>query len=306
MQTPVDIPKVDIGSSTIPRLFLGDHGYLAKLDSVLTIDEVVASMQKMLATTSVGIAAGETRVIDAAIRALCGAHVGRLMIHADTQALFKGERIRYRHLAATTISRFAELGLDIEADPILGFLHETGAQGDRIPSDVVGDLQLDESALQVWETDIRRAQPSIVSVGGDWLDLLMLVGRRDLALEGISRLAKAAASSGAAVVATTYVGALVDPKTIGPVLHAVDGLLVPLNHSGFGMLPSAGDHLAWLQRVNKPVVGMHVLVGGSSPGLALKWLDLPFVAALVVGAASEPHQHALATAANDHFRKAGE
>ena len=35
------VPRCTIGPASVPRLFLGDHGYLAKLDSSMTVDEVV-------------------------------------------------------------------------------------------------------------------------------------------------------------------------------------------------------------------------------------------------------------------------
>ena len=300
MTALVSIPTSSVGSVSVPQLFLGDHGYLAKLDSAMTVDQVKESMRGMLSTASVGISAGESRVIDAALQALDGRGGERLMIHADIPAHLRNERIRYRHLAATTVERLASFGLNCAEDRVLGFLYEVGAQGMPIPLKHAGHLRLDEGALQSWERDIRRAKPSMVSVGGDWLDLLLLTGREDLAFDGITRIAGVARSIGAAVLATTYVGAIV-PAAILPIVQSVDGLLVTLNSFGFGMLPTGPAHLSWLRDVSKPVVGMHVLAGGSTPDSALNWLDVAHVVALVIGASSESHQQVLAAAASRHF-----
>ncbi|MGW5237509.1 hypothetical protein ACWEOW_01095 [Monashia sp. NPDC004114] len=299
--TLVEIPRRRLGPATVPRLFLGDHGYLAKLDSTLTVDQVAESMRSMLATASVGLSAGETRVIDTAVNVLAGREDRSLMIHSDLHALLRGERIRYRHLAATTTERLSAHGLDLTRDPVLGFLYDIGGRGSTISLRHHAGLELDADALQGSQSEIRRAKPCLVSVGGDWLDLLLLMGRGDLAAAGLTQLAHTARSIGAAVLATTYVGAVIAPTAIAPIIDLVDGLLVPLNRSGFGMLPNAAEHLSWLAGVDKPVLGMHVLAGESTPASALMWLDLPMVAALVIGASSASHQLALVAEANRYF-----
>lgn len=300
MQGRSKIPRRVIGPASVPRLFLGDHGYLVKLDSSMTIDEVVESMRGLLSKIPVGLAAGEPRVVDAALCALRGRAPRDLMIHADVRVSLRGERIRYRHVAATMTTQLALRGLDMSADPVLNFLYEVGLEG-RDLAPAAPHLQLESQNAESFIADINRAAPTVVSIGGDWLDLLLVLDRLDLALSGVAELANVATASGSAVLLTTYVGAMVESSVIDALLGMVDGLLVPLNRAGFGTLPTLAEHCEWIASVGMPVVGMHALSGTATVDEALTLLDDPSVAALVIGASSTPHQAALASAARSYF-----
>lgn len=300
MQGRIEIPRRIIGTASVPRLFLGDHGYLAKLDSLMTIDEMVESMRGLLSTIPVGLAAGDPRVVDAALCALQGRAPQDVMIHADVRVTLRGERIRYRHVAATMTTQLALRGIDMSADPVLNFLYEVGREGSDL-APVASRLQLESQNAESFIADIKRAAPTVVSIGGDWLDLLLVLDRLDLALTGVAELANVATASGSAVLLTTYVGAIVESSVIEALLSMVDGLLVPLNRVGFGTLPTLAEHREWIASVGMPVIGMHALSGTTTVDEALTLLDDPSVAALVIGASSKPHQAALASAARSYF-----
>lgn len=296
----VEIPRRTIGPASVPRLFLGDHGYLAKLGSSMTVEEVAESMRGLLSAIPVGLAAGEPRVVDAALCAMHGRPRRDLMIHADIRITLRGERIRYRHVASTMTTHLAMRGMDLSTDPVLDFLYKVGHDGSDLAR-VAAHLHLDSNNAASFTADIKRAAPAVVSIGGDWLDLMLVLGRFDLATTGVAELAKVASASGAAVILTTYFGAMVEPSAIDPFLNMIDGLLVPLNRAGFGTLPSLADHRAWIASLDMPVIGMHALSGAESVDEALTLLDEPFVAALVIGASSSQHQAALARAARSYF-----
>lgn len=296
------VPRCTIGPASVPRLFLGDHGYLAKLDSSMTVDEVVESMRALRSTLPVGLSAGEPRVVDAALRALHGRGCRDIMIHTDLRATLGGQYIRYRDVAATMTAHLARFGTDLSKDPVLGFLYPAGRDGSDL-TPAIELLDLDRTNAESTLADIDRAGPIVVSIGGDWLDLLLVLGRLELAITGLTEIAEAAAAQGAAVLLTTYFGAMLEQPALEPFLGIVDGLLVPLNHAGYGTLPTLAEHLAWVDSVGLPVIGMHTLSGAATIEEAFSWLDRPSVAALVIGAASPQHQEDLASAARAYFNR---
>lgn len=295
--SPVSVPLVTIGPATVPRVFLGDHGYLAKLDSVMSVTAVTESMSAMVSMASVGISAGETRVVDAALSAQ-RSHDPHppLMIHGDLAVTAAGEKIRYRQCAVMTARSLASRGIDLRADPVLGFLYTVSAGVTPLERFAAAGLTLDAAALESLASDIRRARPAILTVGGDWVDMLLLLGRPDLIIDGLNCLRAVTAPLGSALVLTTYVGAVVDARLMADITNLVDGLMTPINDSGAAMLPHPEALWNWIMGAGLPIIGMHVLAGAPEPQAGLHWLWTPPVAAVVVGASSSAHQAALAAA----------
>lgn len=210
--------------------------------------------------------------------------------------------IRYRNCAATLLHALDELGVDVRTDPVLGFLDRVGTYGKVIDVQVRDELRLDDRALATLLGDIRRAQPDVVTIGGDWLDMLLLVCRHDLVVAGLRQVSVAAEEVGAALVLTTYVGGLIELTTILKVTALVDGVMVPLNRAQAAMLPNENALWNWITAIGKPVIAMHVLAGGDDPLTALRHLlTHPEVAVAVIGASSPVHQNVLAGAAGILF-----
>lgn len=298
----VTVPFGRVGPVDVPQLYLGDHGFLAKLESSMTEDQVIASMTRMLLKAQVGLAAGDRRVVDAVLAARQRLdRDASLMIHGDLRVLHSKTKIRYRYCAATTLAALNQFGLNLRADPVLNFLYPVASVAGPLPHDFTRGLTLDRESLQELCDDVLRTHPSLVTVGGDWLDMLLLLGRVDLAVEGFRLVADHARHVGSAIVLTTYVGALVSAGDLRELSGLADGVMVTINHSGFGMLPNPLTHLAWVKDLGLPVVGMHLLAGNHDAADALSWLDQPLVATVVIGASSAAHQDTLAHAAAARF-----
>lgn len=295
----VPIPTARIGRKVVPKLFLGDHGYLAKLDSTMTTEQVTASIARMVSLAEVGVTAGESRVVKAALAAMETTQpTAPLMIHGDLPLTLAGERLRYRRCAATLAKALGLAGLDFRSDPVLGFIYTVGVDAEPLDADAdVTKIDYDAAQLNELVQDIVRSKPAIVTVGGDWLDLLLLLDPLGHGLRGLEILKAVAQNVGAALVLTTYIGALLSPSTASHLGRLIDGLMVPINESGVGMVPDPRAHWRWIETTGLPVIGMHLLAGSKDPLRALNWMESVPVDVAIVGASSDDHQDLLVRAA---------
>jgi hypothetical protein len=136
--------------------------------------------------------------------------------------------------------------------------------------------------------------------------MLLLAGRGDLVVDGLSTLRGAADEVGASLALTLYTGSFVDDTVLAAIWDLVDGVMAPVNTIGAAMLPDREIALDWLASTGKPVIAMHVLAGATTILSALRFaLNCEQVAAVVVGASSPEHQEELAAAARELFLEGG-
>jgi hypothetical protein len=300
---PAPVPSVRIGDRCVPRVVLGDHNFLAKFGSVMTDTEVTERMLEALKRAEVGLAAGEARCGYAAMEAcrIAGRDTSATIVHHDDIAVrLRGQPLRYRRCAATLRTLLYGHGFLVDQDPVLAFL------GDWSPGECLSRFELQSldvasefSADSVGRTAMS-GPPALVTIGGDWLDLLLMAGLHSLATEAFSIVAGRARLVGAAVALTSYVGGLCPTSATEPLLEQSDAILLPFNESGHGMVPNASTALAWAASSGLPLLGMHLLAGGNTDiRRALKACAEAGVSVAVVGASQVANIQLLTDAVTD-------
>ncbi len=280
---PISLPLNDIGGAHIPALFLGDHGFLAKLGSELSDDEIHQRMLVALETGTVGLAGADERLLKLARAA--EKSVGRpvtLMHHTDLMLKLGDTGVPY-HRCAATLGHVLRQTYEVHPadDTVLGFLERFSRRG-PLGGDELAALTLDRSHLEQMQTLMEQFAPNVVTVGGDFLDVLLLSGRSDLVHDGLVELRRIV--GGAVLVATMYVAALV-PADTAAIAPLIDGFLVPVNSEGTAMLPDRDTAISWMEAATAPILAMHTMSSGiRSPQQALDFVYQLGVRAAVVGA----------------------
>jgi hypothetical protein len=293
-----NVPVRGLGSFEIPALFLGDHGFNEKFGSTLTDAEVRSGMELVVRRSNIGLAAGDERLLRLARQAEQAATLPvALMYHVDIPLGDRGGRLRYGTCGGTLRACFEERGFDPRGDPVFSYLGQFDVRH-ALSDDRLDAVRLDEAALDRLAENIETHRPDVVSVGGDWLDMLLLTGLDQLAAEGLAAMANLVAEFGTAFVVTVYVGALVNFVLPDRAVAA----LVPVNQSGAAMLPDRDAALDWMEKANRPFIGMHLMSGASSPRAALIGagvVDGDLVVGAVVGASTPLNIDGLLAAARE-------
>lgn len=297
---PASVVRTQIGESSLPRVILGDHGFLAKFGSTMTDAEVETRMVEALSFAALGIAAGEARCGYAAARACRTA--GRdtrstVVHHDDVPLLLGGEPIRYRKCASTLLALLSSHGCDISQDLVLGFLTQWATSEALTGADLCSLQTAPELPANSPAATVAAGAPAVVTIGGDWLDLLMLAELYDLAAQAFSLVAARARRAGAAVALTSYVGGLCPPAATAPLLTLSDAILIPFNRAGHGMVPDPNASLGWATSHGLPVLGMHLMAGETDISHALSACAAADIKVAIVGASQKRHIRLLADAA---------
>ena len=293
-----NVPVRGLGGFEIPALILGDHGFNEKFGSALTDSEIRSRMEYVVRRSNVGLAAGDERLLRLAREAeQAASKPTSLMFHTDIPLEVDGGRLRYGPCGSTLRACLENRGLDLRRDPVLSYLLEFDARN-ALSGHRLAELRLDRRALDRLADSIETHRPSAVSVGGDWLDMLLLAGLDDLAWEGLAAMEDLTAEFGAAFVVTIYVGALVNFTLPERAVAA----LVPFNRIGVAMLPSRDTAVGWMQTSNHPFIGMHLMNGAPTPGDALVGAGLSdgeLIVGAVVGASNPKNIDGLLAAARE-------
>jgi hypothetical protein len=293
------VPEMKIASVSVPRLFLGDHGFLQMYGSTLTTKEIVGRMQYAVRKSSIGLAAGDERCLHAARQSLqLTGRSNALLYHTDLRLKNGSQVVEFaramKHLHGWLQERAP---LKLQADPIVGRFLRQYAEYDGYDSRYLEKMDIDLSA---WSNDtklISQFRPRLVTFGGDILDFAIVTGRSDIVLQGVEMMRAACDQLGALLFVTLYVASeAIRGSFIPP--HLYDGMMVPINSKGHGMLPSQEQLLIRLKQLSKPVLAMHVLASGAlSPLEGLNYAYREGGATLtVVGASQHSHIESLISA----------
>lgn len=304
------MPTWRLATSTLPRLLLGDHGFLRAYGSDMTIREVGKRMEYALAKATMGVAAGDERCLRAA-RRIDRKVIGAVpvMYHTDISLLVGSHRVTLQRAMSSLYGTLgSRMQARVEQDAIVGsFLKEF--QGCRVYG--VHEIQILRLNQTDWHREalrIRTFRPAAVSVGGDFLDFAFAVGRYDLARSAFKQYRALCQELDIPLILTSYIGCASVAKwdlEVPPDLY--DGLLIPLNSKGTGMLPDRDFLLEWARGRAKPVIAMHALGSGRidvSDALRFVFRDAG-AAAAVVGASTPGHIDALVSAAAEVFLSRG-
>ena len=252
-------------------------------------------MRYGLSRADIGISAGDEQVLRAAARA----RAPWVLHHTDVAFTCDGHAAHFGRCMATVHHRLrAEHAGFLAEDPLMGaFL--SGFASHR-PYAANAALACDTARTAQIAGLIRRYRPAITSIGGDYLDALLALGRPEAARAALAPVLEVCAWAESVPVLTTYLAGIVSLDEVGSDLP---GLMVPLNAPGVAMPPSRAVVLNSLARLGKPILAMHTLAAGrSSPVAALEdAFSQDNVVAAVVGATSPDHIDALLDAAERVF-----
>lgn len=295
--------------SDLPTLYLGDRSFLLRHGSTLSDLEVTTRMTFFLtAYPPGGLAAGDPRTRECASAAL-GGDGRRLGIHIDIP-------LRLNHLAAAALYPSAMAALrslgaawtqgKALTDLITGRFFAGYARTAALADSDIARLTIDDAGFSEELNAIAHLRPGLVTVGGDWLDLLICANRTDLAATALERVFTLAREADAQVLLSTYFGPAGTAASLS-LLERFDwaGILLPCNSAGIGMFPDRERALAWRRDTGYPLYAMHglaegeLLTSGQSTVIeALRWLRFTAEAiGLFVGASRCEHIAALASAA---------
>lgn len=293
-----NVPVRDLGGFDIPALFLGDHGFNEKFGSSLTDSEIRSRMEYVVARSNLGLGAGDERLLRLAREAeQAASNSTSVMFHTDVPLENGGGRLRYGACGSTLRASLERRGFDIERDPVLSYLLEFDTRS-ALSHDQFADIRVDRRALDLLAEELRTYRPSAVSVGGDWLDMLLLSGLDELAWEGLAAVDDLTAELGIAFVVTIYVGPLVSFVLPERAVAA----LVPVNKHGVAMVPDRDTALGWMHATGRPFIGMHLMSGAPDAVTALRGAGVvegDLVVGAIVGASSPDNIDGLLAAARE-------
>jgi hypothetical protein len=289
------VPIGTLGGRQVPRLILGDNGFLRKYGSTLALAEIRALM-RLASAVGAGLAAGDERCLRAAREA--AADDGFVLAHIDARFRSGDRGAHFGRCMATLADALARDAPDfLDTDPIMGAF--VGGYRRFRPYAWEDVLRLDSQSIGSDARRMRLYRPEAISVGGDYLDALLAIGRHDLVLDALAVWREACDDIDALLVFTTYLAGYVEPRVLRRVAEPATAILVPYNAAGFGMLPTRLAVQRAVSEARRPVIAMHVLGSGRlrpAEALAAVLAD-EYVATAVVGASTPKHIAELLAAA---------
>ena len=288
------VPVWNLGGHDLPRLFLGDHGFLSKYGSRMRISEIAERMHYALSLASLGLAAGDERCLKATRHATRISDQRPCVLYHTDLALRSGaKRIHFGRCMASLLQMVRDWAPKFtECDPIVGSFLRYFAAYQPYGRDEIGKLEMAESA---WEKEMERIRcfhPAVVTVGGDYLDFVLAVERFDIAQSALMLYHQLGQQLSIPLVMTSYTGYFtMDRKQKNFLSDLFDAIMVPINPMGFGMLPDSTNLLSWAHQFRKPIIAMHPIGSGQvnvGQGLAYS-LEVAGAAAAIVGASTHEH-----------------
>ena len=277
----------------LPRIILGDHGFMHGYGSTLPDEEIVELMIYAIKRGIGMLSAGDFRlprlIVDAFKRQDL---TSRWMMHSDAELMLGPDRAFPRAMAAMDRALAARIGDAARRDVIMQPFLESFDDVAPLGAEEIERVALDREHLESQCRTIVNYRPEIVTVGGDATDFLLACGRTDLFDLILQRISAAAAAVGTKVFLCTYVGfCFAEPFDRLMKRQDIAGLMVPANIAAHGMLPNSSQARLHLRAIRKPVIAMHALAIGVLPlEPALRGvLEWPEIESVVVGASTPPH-----------------
>jgi len=258
-----------------PILYLGDRGFLKRYASPYSVQQVEEIARRVLTTSGLGMASGDWPTAKAVSSALGDGPRARHIYHSRFLL-----QVTERATGQTVGVR------QIQTNP--AFYYEASGY------DFAADLQQIAEDIQI----IRCCQPGLVTIGGDWLDIL-LAQREYTLLDAILQQMEAAIPAASRILLGFHLSAgfLRVLKE-----RSFSGAAVPVNLLNM-QCATYSDYLRRIQEHCR-LYAVHCLAGGDIP--LAPALDYAFhhiqVDACIVGATQPQHIEAL-TACEANFRR---
>lgn len=297
--TPYFLPGYKIGTVNIPVVNLGDRGFLKRYGSKLSQLDVQNIMLHARSRANLGLAAGDLDTLIAA-RAVLAEREDPLIYHSGFLIRLTDQTIDYCRCMAS-VSAFIRPWAPafVASDPLVGSVLRSSSSAPPYTYSETERLSICQITINEEFKRIRTYKPTLVSVGGDWLDTVCVLQRHDLAIEILRQFRTECDQIGAALVLLSYCGPItLDSGLLAEGSQLVDGLAVPLNAMGVGMLPTRDEFLEWALSLAIPLIAIHPLsLGQLSPLKAFDFIHSLSVPT-IVGASSVDHIDVLVKAAN--------
>lgn len=250
-----------------PILYLGDRGFLKRYASPYSAQQFEGIARRVLASSGLGLASGDWPTAKAVSNALAGGprarHIyhSRFLLHMTEQATGRG--VSVHKVQANPAYYYTAPGYTFAADA----------------QQIAEDLAI-----------IRYCQPGLVTLGGDWLDIL-LAQQQYVLLDAILRQMEPAIPAASRILLGFYPSAgflqVLSERSFA-------GAAVPVNLLNM----QCASYTGYLRQIKDQsrLYAVHCLAGGDIPLAAA--LDYAFhhrqVDACIVGATRTRHIEALA------------
>jgi hypothetical protein len=279
------------------KLYLGDHGFLKQYGSKLDDNQIISRMVTALEGGIIGLAAGDVRCMTLAGMAIVESGFQAEILH-HTDILMDNKNVSFERTMCTLNSVVSSISPEFsENDPVCGQYLASFEHSDEYVVSEVENLINQNGWFEEWVMQIQQLSipPSTITLGGDYLELLIALGMKNQLTEMLRMYKGFCELMGIELFLTTYLGAyFIEQDELNIITDIVDGLMIPMNEFGHGMFPSKGRVVKWMEgRVREPVIAMHVLStnGGDVVDIARKVESVFSMGAssVVIGASSREH-----------------
>lgn len=294
------IPEFQINNTLLPRLFLGDRAFLKRYNTPLKKDEIINLMEYAASISSIGLTYSD-KITSEAAQINHQIYGNCLMQH--TQNMISVAEIIDNSRIGATIRRIKFKNLSnnfLKKDRIIGnYIKDLENIKPFFDKDLA-NISINDKQMDFELKLISTLKPSIITIGGDWLDLCLLLSRYDLINKVINQIISET-NFNTPIIALTYLASSIHKHSQHyKTLDKFNGLFLPINLIGDGMYPSKNKLLNWAKDLSKPLFACHPLAIGRVP--VLPGLDYiynhEYINSAVVGASNYQHISALIDSAS--------
>lgn len=285
------IPYVSTSSITIPRVFIGDRGFLKRYGSRLTRREKSEIYRYAISRANFGLCSGDNETASILADIKMTDNISTIYHSRFLLSLAGNIRIQPGILAATLQDHYGcRLSEEFKANDtiISGFMNQA-YHSQSLSKDDISSIEIDAKILASDLESIRTLEPTLVTVGGDWLDLALACGLDDVICTIITELHSVARSYNSSIIIFSYMYPVIPGFLSWLGMDIIKGLFCPVNLMGNGMPPDRDAALQSTKDIDKLKIGMHILGGGIIPILpaldyAINHINLD---AVVIGASKK-------------------
>lgn len=253
------VPQIDFCEELIPRVFLGDRPYLARYGCNLSVSAITRKMEYCVKQASFGLSSSDTNTAQS-VRSLYEVYGSKSILH--TQNLIKiGAASNIDRMAASIRERINRSTNTPDNDLVIGSFLKLSVKHQPYTLSQIEGISLDTQSIEYAERLIEIARPSIITIGGDWLDLCLLYGQQDIAHRVISRI-KSAASAQTKILLLTY---FCGTPEFSSIIKSEDGVFLPINLAGDGMFPNKCEVIDFFRNSTRNVIAFNTLALGRIP-----------------------------------------